>query len=180
MKDFWKVISVTLAGCGIVMGVYPLLHESGHALVALAFGGKIESLHVFPAAYVVCNASGVSGWGRVAIGLGGMLLPFVLSAAVQPKSFWGWYVCLVIRGISALSFLLSSAAMVLFYCGKEMPSEDIVQVLKLAPECGPLYFAGFAALFAWGMVRIVASHPLRQCMAFVGLEEPFCRRENRA
>ena len=162
VKDCVKVVCITAVGGITAILIYPLLHEVGHAAAAAFFGGAVKEIHVFPEAYVVCDMSDAGIFGKIAVGLGGMLLPFFLSAVAGPKKFWGWYVCFITRGVCMLSFGISSVAVMMFHFGREMENEDIVQVLRSEPALVWFCFVGALVLLACDMILVVRSHPIRQ------------------
>ena len=79
MKDYLKLIPITVVGLITALVLYPFFHEIGHTIATLFFGGEVKEIHVFPAAYVVCEISKIKEYGEIMIGLSGMLFPFLIS-----------------------------------------------------------------------------------------------------
>lgn len=169
MKDWIKVILITIVGLFIAIFVYPALHEIGHILSAAFCGGEIRELHIFPSAYVVCDTVNMGDIGKIVVGLSGMFLPFLLTSIVQPKKFWTWYACFILRGICMLSFLISLAAIVMFRLEKAIPNEDITQVLQTRPVYGWVYFIGLFILLVFELYLIVKSRPIKQFFEYFEL-----------
>lgn len=160
----------TVVGLFIAILIYPTLHEIGHILATLLFGGGVKRLHVFPTAYVVCSMSNTRIFDKIVIGLSGMLLPFLLSSLVQPKKFWSWYICFITRGVCILSFAISLAAVVMFHLDCEIENEDITQVLKTEPAYGGIYFAFLMILLVADIILVVRSRPINQCLRYFELD----------
>lgn len=169
MKDFIKLIYVAAVGGVTAILLYPLIHEAGHALSAILFGADIKELRIFPNAYVICDVSNARKFGKIVIGLSGVLLPFLLTVFVQPKRFWGWFTCFIVRGVCILSFGISFFAIVLFNLGREIENEDIVQVLKIEPMFGWLYALVFVGLMSIDIYLVVKSRPIQKCIKYFDL-----------
>lgn len=170
MKDVLKVFGLVFVGLFIAIFIYPTLHEFGHMLATFVLGGSVKEFHVFPMAYVVCDMSHTRVLSKIIIGLSGMLLPFLLSSIVQPKKFWGWYICFITRGVCILSFVISLAAIVLFHLEREIENEDIIQVLKMEPAYGGIYFAFLMLLLVADIILVVRSRPINQCLRYFELD----------
>ncbi len=126
MKDYLKLIPITIVGGITALLFYPFFHEIGHTIASLVFGGEVKEIHVFPTAYVVCDIRNTKEFGKIMIGLSGMLFPFLISILMQPKKFWSWFACFIFRGVCILSFVISLIAIVMFRFGQEIENEDIV------------------------------------------------------
>lgn len=171
MKDWIKVIFIMIFGLFIAVFVYPTLHELGHMLSAVVCGGEIRELHIFPSAYVVCNTVNIGDVGKIVVGLSGMMLPFLLTSMMQPKKFWSWYACFILRGVCILSFLISLAAVVMFHFEREIPNEDMTQVLQVRPIYGSAYFIGLIILLLLELYLVVKSRPIKQCYEYFELNK---------
>ena len=86
--------------------MYPALHELGHSLATLMFGGKVIEFHLLPLPNMLCDGSSVGNARLVIIGICGMLIPFLISISFKPKHFTLWYVMQLIKGISSLAFAI--------------------------------------------------------------------------
>lgn len=148
MGDFRKLPGLLLIGLAAAVLIYPVLHEMGHVLTTVLWGGRVVQLQLRPPASVLCCFSSVNTDGQVIAGLGGMLLPFLLTISVRPTGISGRLICLYMQGICALSFLISAVSALLFLCGRSFPGEDMTGVLRLQPHCGDLYLAGSLLLTA--------------------------------
>lgn len=171
MKDAMKIAAITIVGLIIAVIVYPFLHEGGHSLAAVIVGAKVEEFNLYPLPNVLCSVQSVGTMGLVVIGISGMLLPFLLTAIIQPRRFWSWYVCFTTRGICLLSFAIALYAVAVFQTDLKMVNEDITQVMQLAPDYKGLYVVILLGLMAWDILLVVKSHPIRQCMKFFDLEK---------
>lgn len=171
MKDAIKIAAITIVGLIVAVIVYPLLHEGGHSLAAVIVGAKVEEFNLYPLPNILCSVQSVGTMGLVVIGISGLLLPFLLTVVIQPKRFWGWYICFTTRGICLLSFAVALFAIAVFQTERQMVNEDITLVMELAPEHKGIYAAILLGLAGWDILLVVRSHPVRRCMEFFGLPE---------
>lgn len=169
MKDFLKLFLIAVVGGLTAIILYPIIHEIGHGVSAIIFGVEVKELHIFPNAYVICDVSRTKEFGKIMIGLSGILLPFILSAFVQPKKFWGWYTCFILRGVCILSFGFSLIAIALFNFGREIENEDIVQVLKIEPMYAWIYALAFIVLMLIDLFLVAKSQPIQKCIRYFDL-----------
>ncbi len=169
MKDYLKLIPITIVGGITALVLYPFFHEIGHTIASLIFGGEVKEIHVFPTAYVVCDIRNTKEFGKIMIGLSGILFPFLISIFMQPKRFWSWFAFFIFRGVCVLSFGISLIAIVMFCFGQEIENEDIVQVMKIAPMHGWIYFVVMLVLLGIDLVMIVRSHPFQQIIRYFNL-----------
>ena len=105
----------------------------------------------------------------ILVGFGGMLFPAVLTGIRSPKIFLLWYLWFVIKGICALSFLVSLWALVFFQTGLEIANDDMIQVMQFAPEYRAIYLAVIIGLLATTMVQLVHAKPLKRCLKYFGV-----------
>lgn len=160
---FWK--SVGLLGGGLLTAavVYPLLHETGHAVMAVLAGAVVAEFHLFPLPFVVCEVTGVDAVGQLCISVGGIAFPCLLSAVCRPRNFWLWYVNLLVKGIGLYAVLLSAVAVVCHMSGNRWPNEDILHVLSVFPNSGGIVLT-VLILTGFGLWRsLVNEHPLLRC-----------------
>lgn len=132
MRDFLKIVYITVVGLIVAVFIYPLLHEAGHAIATVCLGGQITEFSVFPVAYTGCEVIEIDTYGKIIVGLSGMILPMIISAA-SPRNFYSWYPLFVLRGISFLAFVISSVSIILSFHGTFVANEDVAQLLRL---CG--------------------------------------------
>lgn len=171
MKDAIKIAAITLVGLFIAVILYPILHEGGHSLAAVMAGAEIKEFNLFPLPNVLCDVQAVTLPGLILIGLSGMILPFLIVSMVQPRKFWGWYVCFILRGICLLTFGISLTAIILYWFGTEIANEDIMKVISFAPSLSVLYALGLTVLIVWDVILVVKSKPIRQCLKFFHLAQ---------
>lgn len=167
MGDFQKLPGLLLIGLAAAVLIYPVLHEMGHVLTTVLWGGRVVQLQLRPPASVLCCFSSVNTDGQVIAGLGGMLLPFLLTISVRPTGISGRLICLYMQGICALSFLISAVSALLFLCGRSFPGEDMTGVLRLQPHCGDLYLAGSLLLTAISAADIALRHPIHTLSVYL-------------
>ena len=115
--------------CAII--IYPFLHEGGHALATVLLGGKCVAYNLLPLPYMICDATNIGTSELVAIGLSGILFPLFGSFVLQGKNFYVWFTRLILRGMIALSLIISLLVVVLRPFGIVAPNDDITEILHL-------------------------------------------------
>lgn len=162
MKDFLKVILMSLIGFFVAVVLYPFLHESGHAIATVILGGECVKFILFPLPYMECNAAGIDNAALVVIGISGMILPFLFSAVMWSKNFYVWYTGLILRGISILSLIISACVILLRWCGIVVANDDITQVLSLWPNGEVWILVGALTLSASMWIIVLKEKPIRR------------------
>ena len=146
--------------------VYPMLHESGHLLATLAFGGSVGKVSIFPAAYTECDVFSVSTFGKAIIGLSGMLFPMLFSG-FRFRNFYAWYPVFALRGIGLLSFAISAVSIVLFYNGVVVENEDIVQVLQICNEHTVIAIGTVVVMTVLSAALILSDRPVKRFLEYL-------------
>ena len=159
MKNMLKMFLLIIVGLLTAIIIYPFLHESEHAIIALIVGAEITDLNLFLLPFVVCEVSKIDNLGQVLIGLGGIFIPFVISMSLKLKPFWMWYVNLLIKGISTYATLLSVIAILLHINGVSWHNKDIIQVLQISQKGIWLFLCVFVVMFVYGCFIIKADKP---------------------
>lgn len=159
-------IGVFFIGLLTATVVYPLLHEGGHCLAALLVGGSVDAWCLFPLPCVTCEIAGVGRLGLTLVGLGGMLLPLLLTWLIYLKRPWLRLFGLYLNGICLLSFAISSYACVQFCVGTPLPREDITKVLMLYPEKANVLMAALAVLMAVILLQVRLARPITQTVKY--------------
>lgn len=153
MKDILKCIGLLIVGLFVAVIGYPFLHETGHSIVALLVGAKVIDFSLSPLPYVTCEIATSNKFEIILIGLAGMYLPMIFSLIIRPKSFWFWYMSLLIKGICLLSFVISLVSIILYNFGIKVSNEDVVQIIDIWLE-GDLIIA---ILMILSMVIVIYS-----------------------
>lgn len=166
MRDVLKSIGLLIVGLMIAVFFYPFIHEFSHSIIALLVGAEIFEFNILPVPNILCNVSKVDDVGIVAIGLSGMILPFLFSAVIKPKRFWLWYANFLIKGISVLAFLISGIATISFMSGKPIPNEDITQVLGIWQTGKYAILVVLVLLVCAALISIVKDKPIRRCIEY--------------
>lgn len=166
-----QVVGLFSIGLFTAILLYPTLHEAGHSLLALIVGAKVVDFNLFPIPNIMCDVFGVGNTGIVLIGLGGIIIPYVLSMSLRPKTFWLWYSNALVRGISLLAVGISFVSIVLWMNGIIVPNEDIIQVLKVFNGGSILFLTVFAMMLIFGIVRIVYDKPLKKIIEYFEIEK---------
>lgn len=167
MKYVAKYVILLGNGLIVAMLLYPLVHELGHALIAVIVGADVVEIKIFPIPSILSNIKNVGNFNTALIGLGGIIFPFLLTICFRAKNFIIWYMCFTIRGISLIAFGISFMSVVLFRLGKPVVNEDLTQVLKFTPHMAPLYGTLCIFLMAVDVFLIVRSKPIQRCEEFI-------------
>ena len=166
MKYVIKVSALFLVGLLMAVIIYPIMHELGHSLTAVLVGAKVIEINLLPLPNVLCDISNTDNTGIVFIGFSGMVIPFLFSAVIKPKGFWLWYSNFVLRGISALSFVVAIISTLSFIAGSPMPNDDITQILLLWQNGQWLCLVTsvfFATMAVW---KLVKEKPFNRCFEY--------------
>lgn len=131
MKDIFKTFGILLTGLLVAVLIYPFLHEAGHALFTIFSGAELYEFHILPIPYVVCNVYSIDRLGQCFIGISGMIFPFIVSFLIINKYFWTWFISLILKGISLLSFVISYLAILCYDRNIIWYNEDIVKVVQI-------------------------------------------------
>ncbi|MCD8047342.1 MAG: hypothetical protein LUD80_01970 [Clostridiales bacterium] len=166
LKMFIKGVGMLVVGLSVAVLLYPLLHEGGHTLAALAVGAEVRDFRLFPLPSILCNAAGLDAGAMAMVGIGGMTLPLLLSLAVAPRSFWPWYVVTLLRGINILSLVIAAATTLSYLSGHLLPQEDITVVLDVC-DAAPATLAVSPCLTALLAGRIAADEPIKRIEAYL-------------
>lgn len=166
ISDFIKLFFMTAIGLFVAVVGYPLLHELGHSLATILFGGKVIELRLLPLPYVLCDSTGLSTLFISFIGLSGMALPFAISVFIHSKGYYLWFAGLILKGISLLSFCISIVAVFMYMSGHPISNEDVTQVISfqaLSPwmVLGVVLVSAIICIF-----EIIKDHPIRQICNF--------------
>ncbi len=164
MKDVIRVIELFIVGILTATILYPLFHEVGHMVSAVIVNVDVIAFRLLPVPYVLCNMATCGKVGVIVISLGGMFFPFAITVIRTPKSFWFWYVWLIIRGICLLSFIISIVAFFSFMRGNPIANEDITQIMLMTPEYASVCFIIIFVLLVWGAFGIAWSKPITRCL----------------
>lgn len=169
MKDILKCIGLLMVGLFVAVIGYPFLHETGHSIVALLVGAKVIDFSLLPLPYVICEISVANKFEIILIGLAGMYLPMIFSLIIRPKSFWFWYMSLLIKGICLLSFVISLVSIVLYNIGIKASNEDIVQIMDICIK-GDLILAILMILSMFIVIcSIIKQRPLSRITEYFEL-----------
>ncbi len=164
MKNIIKISGLLIFGLMVALLGYPLFHEGGHAIVAFLLGQKIESIELFPVPCVKCGLQGSAESEIVFIGLGGIMIPYIIAMIVNIRRFWGWYSMLIFRIISVYATALSLISVWFEIFGINWVESDISLVMEVFPECTSFLIVLFIFMTVFGIAKIVKDHPICRCL----------------
>ncbi len=126
-----RVFGLLFIGLLTAGWIYPVLHECGHSLAALAVGGKVSCVSLFPIPYTDCILpSSTAVWQWKIVGLGGLMFPLFFTWIISIRRFWIWLVGFYLHFICLLSFCFSAISCLLFAAGSPVAGDDVTQVLE--------------------------------------------------
>ena len=169
MKDALKYFGLLAVGLLTAIFLYPFLHELGHTYAAIIFGRQVCDFRLFPIPSIMCEMDITNELAVIVVGFSGMLLPYLVSLVPPRKTFWIWYLWLIISGICLLSFAVSIAGIFMYVSGGPMANEDVTQIMKFADEYYVLYLAILIVLSVIRTVQIVRTKPIKRCMKYFGV-----------
>lgn len=137
-----KIFFIFALGLFTAIFLYPILHEAGHLISAIALGGKVTAFNLLPLPNIVCNVDGLGTNAVSLIGLSGLLFPLIFTTLVHAKRFWLWLIGIYFNFITFLSYLISLYGCITYACGKPIANEDITQIIDINPNA----FAGLIIL----------------------------------
>ncbi len=164
MKEYVKCFGLFVVGLLTAVIIYPFLHELGHVMMAYIVGAEVMEVTLLPLPSILCNMGPGSKYDFILVGVGGMLLPYIITEIRAPKNFWLWYIWVLVKGISLLAFAISCMAIVSFRLGRPMQNEDITKVLQAEPANAMAYMTILLVLLAWGIYEIVKTRPVIRCL----------------
>lgn len=157
---------INLFVIGILMATigYPILHELAHIFACMFFGAKIIEINLFPSPNILCNVSDVSNIRVIAIGISGVVLPFVFAMIVKTNKFWIWYMKYVIKLISALAFIISAISSICFLTGRPLSNNDITQILLVWENNKWICVIAFIGFSIIAVLELVKEKPVKKCL----------------
>mgnify|MGYP000920172680 CR=1 FL=1 len=156
-----KSLALVVAVLGIIF-FYVLVHEGGHALVALLFGGKIASFKVnfFVHSPSVSYVGIIEPMQHAMISLGGPLLPLFFALPLtflvrKARHVLSKGILLLALG-SVLPTLLISTVVALFSgFGKIIPNEDVAKFILFSGIHPFIVATAFLLLFVFTLLFLV-------------------------
>ena len=164
MKDTIKAVGLFIVGLTVAVVIYPLMHELSHSIVAIAVGARVIEINILPIPSVLCDVGSVGCTDIVAIGMSGVLMPYFLSVVFKPKNFWLWYANYIVKGISALAFVISTISTVCFFMGAPLPNDDTSQILAVWPSGKWICLLLSIILAVSTIARLIREKPFVHCM----------------
>ena len=132
------IVCALLFGAVFGLSLLPLIHETGHALIALMYGGEIDSFVIFGLnAHVIHHGASFSVFGQPLHYAAGMLLPIIIGAIVinfYKSSFKSacYHFCFFIASIGLASSVLPWIAIpIISLFAPPPPRDDVTKFLNI-------------------------------------------------
>ena len=167
MKSLKQAVCFLLVGLLCTVIIYPLLHELGHSLAAIALGGEIVQLSWLPIPSVLCKMNSPNTSPNVIVGLSGMILPALLCIFVRSNRFWVWYLVFIMKLTAAWSLVLAGLSVFLFQKGITLPNDDMAIILERAPDQWWIYALLIILLFLAVCLSVGKSKPVRRIISVI-------------
>lgn len=165
MKSIKQAVCFLLVGLLCTVIIYPLLHELGHSLAAIALGGEIVQLSWLPIPSVLCKMNSPNTSQYVIVGLSGMIFPALLCIFVRSNRFWVWYLMFIMKLTAAWSLVLAGLSVFLFQKGITLPNDDMTIILERAPDQWWIYALLIILLFLAVCLSVGKSKPVRRIIS---------------
>ena len=162
LKDAIKIVGILLVGLFVAIFYYPFLHEVGHAIATVMSGAELHEFHILPIPYVLCNINSIGVVSQCLIGVAGMIFPFAISVIIRSSKFWPWFLSLVTKGISALSFGISYLAVLCYDSGIIWCNEDIVKVVQISGVKSSIWLLFSLVMFCLAATVLYLEKPLKK------------------
>lgn len=107
-----QMLGIFSIGLFTAILLYPTLHEAGHSLLALIVGAKVVDFNLFPIPSIMCDVFGVGNTGIILIGLGGIIIPYVISMIFKTKNI----LAMVFKRFSKRNQFISRGNIFCQYC----------------------------------------------------------------
>ncbi len=163
---------ILLLGLLTAIIIYPFLHETGHAIATILFGGKVIEFHLLPLPNILCDVNSMSSVGMVTIGISGMLFPFLMALIINKKSFVLWYISQVITGISAYAFFISIIGLIMNKFGFQISNEDVIRVVETIPSSETFLFTTTIILMIISVWLFIYNKPIRRIFDYLEIKKP--------
>lgn len=141
--------------------LYTLLHEGGHALVILAYGGTIDNFVLGLNAHVSAHGANFTTFGAALNHIAGMLFPTIIGAIAicfyKPKiNFLSYHIC-YLYGSVALTFSMFAWVFIPIISLFTIPpqGDDVTKFINVV-SVYPLFISLGALLLAAGFVFLAS------------------------
>lgn len=162
-NDIIRCLLILAVGLISALFIYPFIHELGHVIASFCVGADVLDFTLFPLPSILCNVGAVENTGKVLIGFGGMLLPLLIAEVVPRKWFWIWYMRVLLKGISLLSFVISVVSLTA-NCNAQ---DDMVQALEYWLWDKSLLIFLLCSIAGCVVISIVREKPIKRvCQLF--------------
>lgn len=161
-NDIIRCLLIAIIGLAAALFVYPFMHELGHVIVSFCVGAEVLDFTLFPMPSVLCNVGTINNAGKILIGFGGGLLPLFIAEIVPNKWFWTWYIRVLLKGISLLSFIISVIS-ITTNCN---PQDDMVQTLGYWLWDKKLLVILLCGIAGFSTISIIREKPIKRICKF--------------
>ena len=167
IKCFKKPLVTLVLGLFTAIIIYPFLHEIGHCIAIVLFGGKVKEFHLLPLPYVLCEDSSISNGGIVIVGIAGNLFPLFSAMIIIKKPFALWYIAELIIGISIYACVISVVALILANSGIIIPNEDVVKVVQITRGSELLVFSIIIVILCVAFRAFLKNKPIKRMVEYL-------------
>ena len=171
INDFERTVRLLLVGLLTAVIIYPLLHETGHLLATVVFGGKVVEFNLFPIPNILCDVVNMEKGDLVFVGFGGVLFPLIVSLTINTKRFMAWYVLQLIKCISVLALIISLISLLGQGYGICVENDDAATLLSFCPELKNGFIVFIILLLFVSIFSLFRQHPFKHLYKYFGIIE---------
>lgn len=166
MKKLYLCVGLFVVGIITTIFLYPFFHELGHIIFAYLICVKIREITFLPLPSVLCEIESQNNTSIILVGIGGLVLPYLISIMVPKKYFWAWYVWLLFSCICIYSLVLSVLSYVFYLCEFTFVCDDIWIIMKYTNNRYDCFVWLFLILIIIRLLQIIKSHPIQRILQY--------------
>ena len=167
-KGYYRIGAMVLMSAAVILFLYPLIHEAGHYLAAVAVGARITEASLFPRPHISFSIAGLSSFELFLIAQAGSFL--LAGCLLIPLRRFGYLYFLQ----TALAMLILCNALqegivcCLFVSGYPVDfPDDAAQLLLQFPATAGSLLLGLTAQTVIAAAYFVLTRPLDRMVLFL-------------
>lgn len=149
----------------VMLLLYPLLHEFGHAAFAVLFGADIKGAGLFPYAYVSVDLSGCTQAQIFWMLCAGSVFPLLCAVPVF-KNYCLYYIGITIALITLASSVISFFAVFMYPNMSAGVYDDYISLLRIDPGMKVFAAGVLVVQILTASLYVALSHPLNRTVRF--------------
>lgn len=158
-----RIGAMLLIAPAVMLILYPVLHELGHAAAAVCTGAHLKEIAVFPLAHTDMRFDQLSRPRLLATAFAGSVFPLIVLALPDFRRYILYYIKLtiaVITAVESLTFLPGTPSDIGYV-------DDAALVTAYYPDLEGIVWVIAVLIFAGALSFCLLSHPLARTIAFL-------------